>query len=184
LSPVAQPWVPKYLSFLDINKPFHRIVLMGVFGVLIAGGLVLAVFAYGLSVKHSHFNKVAKQTEAKLVGRAQRHDIHQRRRLPREAYDIKYEFKLNGKSYTGTEDQVEVDDFPDDVDPHSSFDGQPNARIAIYYDPENPANNRVNQANTPFDWILIALGVIAMPVGGFGGWRVWRYDRYARSIGT
>jgi hypothetical protein len=182
---VAQPWVPKYLSFLDINKPFHRIALMGAFAVLVVGGLALAAFAFILSQKHAHFNAVAKQTDAKLVGRAVRHDIKRRRQLAREAYDVKYEFTIDGKKYTGKESQIEVgEDFPSNADPHLSFDGQPDARLPIYYDPENPAENRVTQPSTPFDWILIALGVVAMPVGGFGGWRVWRYDRYARSIGS
>jgi hypothetical protein len=181
VAPVAAPWVPSYLSFLDFQKPFHRIVLMAAFAVFAAGGLVLAGWAYKEAQEDSHFNSVAKQAKGMLVGKAVRHDIHKRRRRDIEAYDVKYAFEVGGKRYNGEHDQVEVEDLPGD--PDRSFDGQ-NAAVTVFYDPDNPGVNRLEKANTPGDWILFGIGAVIVPVGLFGGWRVWRYDRYARSIGT
>jgi hypothetical protein len=183
LQPVAKPWVPGYVSFLDFEKPLHRIALMAIFGVLCLGGIAAAVIFYSKSQKDSHFNAVARHVDGKLTGRAERHDIRRRRRLPQEAYDVKYVFQVDGRSYTGEADQVKVEDLPAEADPSHSFDGQ-NAMVDVQYDPDNPAENRLEEAPTAGDWLIVAIGAGATVVGLFGGWRVWRYDRYARSIGS
>jgi hypothetical protein len=179
--PVSPPWVPEFLSFLDIEKALHRKALIGIFGVMIVGGLVLAVWALGKAGKDARFNAVAEEIDATLVGKPERNDIRRRRRRDIEAYDIKYQFTVDGKKYTGEESEVRADDLPGD--PSMSYDGQ-DENIIVYYDPNNPANNRVDLPSTAFDYVLCAVGVLCMPVGAFGGWRVWRYDRYASAMGT
>jgi hypothetical protein len=181
VAPVAAPWVPSYVSFLDFQKPFHRIVLMVGFAVFAGAGLILAGWAYGKAGEDSRFNRTAQMTTGKLIGKAKRNDIYRRRRADIEAYDVKYAFEAEGKKYEGEHEQMRADDIPGD--PRDSFDGQ-NIEVDVYYDPNNPSNNRLEQANTTFDWILVAVGAVIVPVGLFGGWRVWRYDRYARSIGS
>jgi hypothetical protein len=183
LQPVAKPWVPSHLSFLDFNKPLHRIALMAIFGVLCLGGIAAAVFFYQKSQKDSHFNAIAKHVDGRLTGRAERHDIRRRRRLPQEAYDVKYVFEVDGRKFTGEADQVKVEDLPANADPAHSFDGQ-NAMVDVQYDPDNPAENRLEEAPAGGDWFIVAIGGAATLAGAFGGWRVWRYDRYARSIGS
>jgi hypothetical protein len=182
LQPVAKPWVPGYISFLDFNKPLHRIALMGIFGLLSLIGIAWAVFCFQREQKDKHFNAVAQHANGRLVGKAVRHDIRRRRSLPREAYDITYSFPVNGRSWTGVATQVEVDDLPDGADPSHAFDPQ-NIAVDVLYDPDEPAENRLKPASVAADWLLVAAGVGICGVGAFGGWRVWRYDRYARSIG-
>jgi hypothetical protein len=181
INPVAVPWVPGYVSFLDFNKPLHRIALMGIFGLLCVIGIAAAGFFFMKAQKDSHFNSVAQVAEGRLTGRAERHDIRRRRRASQEAYDVKYVFKVDGQSYTGKEDQVKVDDIPGD--PTESFDSQ-NITVEVKYDPDHPEENRLKDAPTGGDWFVVAIGAAACGAGLFGGWRVWRYDRYARSIGT
>jgi hypothetical protein len=183
IKPVAKPWVPHYISFLDFNKPLHRMALMAIFGLLTLIGIAWAVFFFQREQHDKHFNEVAQHAEGHLTGKAVRHDIRRRRRLPREAYDIKYVFKVGGQTYTGEDDQVEVDDLPGGADPSHSFDGQ-NIAVDVLYDPDKPTENRLKEASVAGDWFMVAIGGVAVPVGLFGAWRVWRYDRYARSIGT
>lgn len=94
---------------------------------------------------------------------------------------MQYKFTVAGQEYGGEEDQVLVDDLPGD--PTSSYDGQ-NATVTVYYDPNHPAKNRLEQADTFVDKMISGAGLLCVPVCLFGVWRVFRYDRYARSIGT
>ncbi|CAA9433315.1 MAG: hypothetical protein AVDCRST_MAG64-3654, partial [uncultured Phycisphaerae bacterium] len=181
LKPVAQPWVPQSLSFLDFNKPWHRVVLMAIFGAFAVAGIGVGIFGVTKHAADSRFNAVAKQAEGVLYGKPERNDIKRRRRARQEAYDITYKFTIDGKQYTGEEDQVRVEDLPGD--PSASYDGQ-NVFVSVFYDPGNPAENRLDEASTLTDKIIIAAGFVCVPVGLFGLWRVFRYDRYARSIGS
>ena len=183
IKPVAKPWVPHHLSFLDFNKPLHRIALMACFGGLLLLGIGGAIFCFHLEQKHKHFNDVAQHVTGKLSGKAVRNDIHRRRSLPREAYDITYSFPVNGQWMRGVQKQVEVDDLPTGADPSHNFDEQ-NVPVDVMYDPDDPSESRLKPASVPADWIAMAIGIGAAGIGAFGGWRVFRYDRYARSIGA
>jgi hypothetical protein len=179
---VAEPWVPKYLSFLDFQKPIHRVGLMIAFAAFSLIGLLLAGFFYSKEKEHAHFNAVAQKAEGELTGTPKRHD-KRRRRYSVEAYDIKYKFKVNDQWYQGIEEQVEPDDMPDGADPYHSFDSQ-GVKVLVFYDPDDPKENRLHEASTGGDWFMVAIGAVIVPVGLYGGWRVFRYDRYARSVGA
>jgi hypothetical protein len=183
VQPVKEPWVPKSLSFFDVHKPMHRMALMACFGLLCLIGIGWAVFCFHNEQKDKHFNEVALHANGHLIGKAVRNDIRRRRSLPREAYDITYSFPVDGRSWTGVAKQVEVDDLPDGADPSHAFDSQ-HVSVDVLYDPEDPAENRLEPASVAADWMFMAIGVGAFGIGAFGGWRVFRYDRYARSIGS
>lgn len=183
IKPVAPPWVPKSLSYLSMEKPFHRLLLMILFGLFGLAGVVGAVIAYQQGSADTHFVSVAKQVTGQLYGTAVRNDIYRRRRANEEAYDVTYKFAVGGREYTGEHDKLRVEKLPTQANPHSSFDGQ-NATLSVYYDPDDPTKNRLFMPNPGFTKIVAALAVLCLPVGLFMAWRVFRYDRYARSIGA